>query len=280
MRLSTRPPAWSLGLLAVAPAAAQHACFLSPERFAVTHGTEARVRVLAGDALAPAPVAWPADVAWLFSRSPGVQENLESAAPAADGLISVLTGRIGVTVIGLDLPPSEIALSAGEWESFRRARLPRMRVAESAAGREAIRIRHVRSAKTLVRVREAGIADNASAGGESSGAPSAEAVSKTGQKAELRPLMDATRLRVGDDLAICVYADNIRRRNVRVTAVSVSAGAEQRVDVGEGGLANVRITHAGPWRIVCYIAEAADAAVPADIVLYSATLTFEAEGGA
>ncbi|NUQ50201.1 MAG: hypothetical protein HUU27_09835 [Phycisphaerae bacterium] len=242
----------------------------------MAHGTEARVRLLAGDALAPAPVAWPAAVAWLFSRSPGVQENLESAAPAADGLVSVPTGRIGVTVVGLDLPPDEIILSAGAWESFRRAHLPRMRVAESAAERETIRVRHIRSAKSLVRVREAG-AGGASAAAASADAPSAEAVSKTGQKAELRPLMDATRLRVGDDLALCVYADNVRRTGVRVTAVSVAAGAEQRVDVGEGGLANVRITHAGPWRIVCHFAEAAEAV---DLVLYSATLTFEVEGGA
>jgi len=253
-----------------ATALAQNALFVMPDQFSLAEGATARVRALAGQPAAAAPRPWP-EVRWLFSRSPGVQENLEDtkAAPGED-FLGVPTGRAGVTVIGLDLPPTTLALSSEEWSAFVAEHVLTVPEARSVAGDgRGVRIRQIASAKTLIRIR----AD------DGPGVSSAEAMSKAGLKAEIRPGADPTRLRVGSDLPLVVYADNIKRK-ARVTATALSGEAAQTVDIGAGGMAVIRITHTGIWRIAFHFLESAPPGEPqADYVVYSGTLTFEVPEG-
>jgi hypothetical protein len=270
MRIPSALAPTVIALLAGAAASAQEAVFLSPQSFVIPGG-QARVQLLSGQPAAAAATPWTADrTKWLFSRSAGAQDNLHDVAPAAaDDFLAIPAGKSGVTVIGLDLAPQVLEFTADEWQKRASAMRPAGAPLEnrSESGKR-VRVRHLASAKALLR---AGAAQGPDAA-------SAEAMSKTGQAAEIRPLFDPTVLRVGADLPLAVYADNIKRKDIRVAAASVQGGTVEEIEIGSGGLANLTLTHPGIWRIAFQVIEPAPK-VDSDVdwIVYSGTLTFEVQ---
>lgn len=266
-----RPIALTAVALTAAAVRGQSAPFLVPDRYAGAVGEELRLSVRTAEPGHPgeadlAQTDWPG-VEWFFARVGGTQENRSEVVPGDAGAVTWPLTHAGVTMVGVDFEPV-IETVPGE----RFARLLAERTAAAVppdlATRESVRVRHIRSVKTLVTVR-------------APGAPTPDAatgVSKAGQAVEIRPLFDPTATPVGGDLPLRMYIDGDAFGKPRIVATHAPSGASVTLGGGEGvrSTLDLRITGPGPWRVEFRHAAPLVGDAAADWVLYSATLTFEA----
>lgn len=217
--------------------------------------------------------AWPpGEIDWMFVRGGPEQENRHDVRPsrAGDNFVTVEVRHPGVTLLGIDRRAAVRELTPAQLRSFLQRNVAGG-AAKSVPADESLRIRHVSSAKTMVRV--------AAADGRI--VPSPIATSKTGQAVEIRPSFDPTAAVPGSDVPLRVYIDGSAKCGLQVRATCVTSGATTTFITDEGGFGHFRISDAGVWRVEVHHAEPAENDDSADWAIYSATLTFEvAEKGA
>ncbi|MCC6951559.1 MAG: DUF4198 domain-containing protein [Phycisphaerales bacterium] len=262
MPLTIRTPLVILPLLLTgAPALAQHLVVL-PSAFDAPLGADVTLRSENAGGNAPSPAPWPVEIAWLFVRSGGTQENRgpQDAPKPFEGQVKVTPASPGVALIGLDLP--------ARTESAQPARVLS---AAHAAGRtdvcpdRPILVRWVKSAATLVRVRD-----------ESGRVPpDGTGTSKAGLLAEIRPLMDAALTPAGGVLPVRAYLLGDAAPGAVILATHSSSGETQRVTSDAKGIADIQITLPGTWVIRSTMLRAA-AEGEAAMSVGEASLTFDA----
>lgn len=210
--------------------------------------------------------SWPAtsEVRWLFVRVSGTQENRDAANLGeidADGARRVLPAAAGTALVGVDLHTT-----LEEWNAEYATRFARACGNESLCLDHTLSVRHSVSAATVVEI--------ASAVQDASGPTTNHAaMSKSGQSAEIRPLMDPTRIQ-GGDLALRVYVGGEGVTGAQVRAVHTLSGSVQTVNADAKGIAIVNVDRAGEWRIEFHTLIPMDEHWQAT----SSTLTFVARG--
>lgn len=213
---------------------------------------------------ADAGVARPGDaIAWadaslthFFARAIGTQENRDSVLSRGDdpSALEWPAPEPGVLVVGADLAAREEALTGAQLRAL--AGLNAKGLADLAP-EGAIDVRRVECAKAILRT---------------GGGGSEVATSKTGQTAEIRPLMDPTRLTLPSDMAVRLYAGGSGASGARVTALHLDSGTVARSDADAQGIANITLDRAGRWRLEFH----APAREGEAWLVRSATLTFDA----
>lgn len=257
-------------LLLGASSGAQGVGHLFAGRYEAARGQTLEVRLdqHAADRWSPAP--WPTDLEWVFVRVAGTQENLPELQPdrPGDASVRVPLVRAGVTLVATDLVP--------RLETWTSEALPR-HLAElelqghlladwrASAESDEVRLRRLESHKLLVRsVGPAGWMPN-----------SATAQSKTGQRAELRPLADPTSMQRGSDLPLRVYFPHGPKENVRVLARHRETGRTQAFLTDREGTGFLSLEVAGLWTVEAHQLRVLPTDGDAELELVSATLTFE-----
>jgi uncharacterized GH25 family protein len=111
--------------------------------------------------------------------------------------------------------------------------------------------------------------------------------SKTGQKVEVLPLVDPTRVAPGDDLPVRVYYEGIKVAKARVTASVVPTAGGDPINLeaahptDEHGTTRFRVSQGGTWTIRFVHEPPAGPSGDISIQRYVAELIFNvAEGGA
>lgn len=269
MHFGRLPVGWiALGWLSAMPALAgpPSVTALTPERSVVALGESAGIRLEARSG-ADAKSAWPPDgVEWLFVRAAGIQENLHDARPAeGTETLTIPITQPGVTMIGVDRRAVLLDMTAAELLAFAElagasSAVERLR---SLAPEAPLRVRHVASAKALVRA--------------ATGAPrpSMIATSKAGQAVEIRLHVDPTLTRIGSDVPLVVYVEGDKRPGLQVRATIVSTGESSSLVTDAGGAGHVRITAAGPWRLEFHEIVPVPGDPSADWLVSTATLAFD-----
>ena len=252
-------------------AAELDAVYLKPAGFYITAGRPVQVRASQGSGIQVRSVPWPTDqINWLFIRATNSQENREDVGPrdAGSDFIEITVNKPGVALVGLDAKPDLQSWSAAELDPFLKRNLTTEAYQEFTARakeKSVWKIRRVQYAKTLVRIADADA---------QSPAPSSVAMSKTGQIAELRAMIDPTLALVGGDLPLRTYVDCDALGGVKVLAACVATGKTQEALCDKAGFANIRIDSTGEWRVEFH-AWRPPPDESCDGALYSATLTFE-----
>ncbi len=246
----------------------QTALFLEPSVSRVAVGEGIRLglsaRAVGGDGPAE-PTAWPAEIAWFFVRSGGAQDNRDRVEPVADGDAShvpITLASAGCAMLAVDFKPEVVTLTGEQFASLLAART---RIGPDAAlrAREQVRVRHVRSAKALVRVT-----------GETGPIDASTAVSKSGQAVEIRPFADPTLLPSPGNMPLRMYVGGDASGTPRLRAVHAATGEAR--DVAAQGTATLPILGPGTCRVEFHHAAPLVGDPEADWVLYTATLVFEA----
>lgn len=272
-----RPPAWHLWLLAAAVpawAAPPVTSFLTPSKYSAALGESIALRFDAGAAKDAQPAPWPAEaVQWMFVRGGGEQENRHDVRPqrAGDDSVALRIAHSGVTVVGT-LQSSVAEMTGSELRTYLQENVAADSIA-GASGLSAdrtVRVRHLRTGKTLIRV--------PSEDGQL--VPSAVATNKSGLAAEIRPRFDPTAAEVGSDLPLMVYVDGDKCPGAKIRATNVATGHTTVVNADPSGSAHFRVTGAGLWRVEFHHARPLADDATADWVLYSGTLSFEVTKGA
>lgn len=261
----------------VAAASGQTAQYLGADAYTARIGDRVAVHVEQGPAASARPVAWPAQqVRWFFYRAAGEQENQDEVRPvrSEENFVTVPLAHADVAVIGLDLKPVLRTLAS---EDFRRlADRAQPAAAAGSADRQAglqlpaqgvqVRVRQIESAKLLVRV----------IGDDGRREPSATAMSKTGQKAEIRLLADPTVSGLGSDIPVRVYIDGDKVPGARVRATAVAGASVRDFVTDSSGFGFFRLDEEGLWRLHFEYLRPLKDDPQADWELYVGTLTFEA----
>ena len=234
---------------------------LQPAAYTAPAGNPVELRLL-GQAGAPAP--WKdTNIDWLFVRVAATQRNMDAVPLAPNGRALIPLDHPGIAVIGVDLAPRTDTLPLSDLNTFI---ADRARLNGPLPERGAVRIRRVESAKTILR---------SGAPGQEAG--STEATGKTGQKVELRPLMDPATTPAGSDIAIRAYILGAGAGGARLIATHTPTGQTQDIACDGGGYGNLRITAPGEWRVEMHEVRAGDE--HGLVILYSATLTFSTPEG-
>jgi hypothetical protein len=237
--------------------------FIVPDRFAAAAHDAVRLSFRSPSDGKFEPIAWPV-VDRLFIRADGGQKNRHDVTPSqpdGDGLTLVLTTR-GANLVGADIRDAVERIPAAELRTLLERAGGKIAATIPDAGE--IRVRFVRSAATLLRV----------SSGDAPREPSAVATSKTGQKAEIRPLMDPTTAAVGSDLPFRVYVDGSKVEGVKVRATIAEATAVERT-TDAGGSLFFPVSAAGVWRLEFAHAKPLERDDAADWAVYVGTITFE-----
>jgi len=248
-------------------AAPPTASFLTPSDFTPQLGAAVDLRFRTGTA----GDAWPAgQVQWLFVRGGATQENRHDVRPEQpkSDFVALEIKHAGVTLVGVDLQPTILELTGVELRSFlvaNAADAAVLRKARALAPQGKHRVRHVASAKTLMRAlpRE-GLAQ-----------PSAIATSKTGQAVEMRLLVDPTLTPIGGDVPLRVYVNGEKKTGVKVRATCVATGKAQTFITDSVGSGHFCLNAAGQWRVEVHHARPLEGDDSADWVIHTATLTFK-----
>ena len=248
-------------VLLAGPALGQVTRALTPDRYVVPEGERVALSVAseAGEA------AWPErETRHFFVRSSWHQSNRDGVAPDADGVVRWTLDRPGVGVIGMDLEARTESTTGAALSAFLDERVAEGAARPAVGPGEAIEIRRVESFKTLVRVGEGG--------------PGTVATDKTGQRAEIRTLMDPTRLIAGSDLLVRAYADYGGAPGGIVRATNLDTGAVASVQLDAEALGLLRIGEPGRWMLEFHHLRAPEE--EGAWTLYSSTVTFRvpAEG--
>jgi hypothetical protein len=231
--------------------------FLQPAAYRAPAGREIELRLL-GQAVAPQP--WKdTDTDWLFVRVAASQRNMDDPSLSPDGRALVPLDQPGIAVIGADLAPRTDTLALADLNAFIAAN-GRLNGPIPELG--PVRIRRVESAKTILRV---------GTPGQEAGAT--EATGKTGQKVELRPLMDPAATPPDSDIAVRAYILGAGAGGARLLATHIPTGRAQDITCDGSGYGNIHIDAPGEWRIEMHELSAGDE--HGLLILYSATLTFE-----
>jgi hypothetical protein len=273
--------------------------YLVPESGHAAIGQEMSLALRPGiDADSPAR-PWPAaGVPWLFVRTDSTQRNRHGVGPE-DPLARSISVRLlhpGVTMVGIEQPVSEKSVAGADLAEFA---VDRATIESDPPALDGdIVLRRIESAKALIRVRNR---TGASIRGDA-------ATSKSGQRVELRALVDPTAVPIGSDIWVRAYVNGSSVPRARVFATNVDDGRVREALADGAGIASFRLDSPGRWRIefhrlapplpperqapprVRVIApptpgadgsdEPGSPRTEPDWVLYSATLTFDAgEGG-
>lgn len=268
---SARPIAITAAAVLATAASAQTTVFLEPSVFRAGVGEEVELRLVGREAVAdeqPAPTAWPIQIEWLFIRFGGVQDNRDRVEPVGEGVNSHVTltmpaaGVAGCAMLAVDFEPEIVTLTGEQFASLIAART---RVAPDAALRERgqVRVRHVQSAKALIRV-----------GGEAGAVDASTAVSKAGQAVEIRPFADPTLTPAPGDFPARMYIGGDAFGSPRLHAAHVPTGESREVTASSTAI--LPMTAAGRWRVEFHHAAPLTGDPEADWALYTATLVFEA----
>ncbi len=213
--------------------------------------------------------AWPGSLEWAFVRGAGEQENLQDLARSAQGGSARLTlSKAGIALIGIDRRAEVRDVPRAEFQTFLSTAIPEANLPKAPfdpQGSGPIRVRRLDSAKLLVRVvGEEGFLPN-----------SATAQSKTGQRAEIRPLADPTSLPLKADLPLRVYLPQARGQRLRVRARHVPSSRTQSFLTDAGGTGYFSVELSGLWVVETYHATPTNEDPEADWEVIGATLTFE-----
>jgi hypothetical protein len=265
-------------LLAAAGAAtarvrAQSISYLLPDRYEVVAGREVAVHVARGASGVLATIPWPGeDIEWFFVRTAGTQRNLSKPATALPGedFLRLELSEPDVALIGMDSRPWIESVRGTEMRKFLESAvavssLPADWMAQTSG--ETLRVRHVESAKLLVRV------VRSAPGAKDEWRGSATGSSKAGQRTEIRPLVDPTAIAVGSDLPLRIsWADSA---SVDVRIVTRQVGTETTLTTAApGGAGWFTVTAPGEWRVEVHRAKRLKDDPAADWELETATLSF------
>jgi hypothetical protein len=209
------------------------------------------------------------EVAWMFARVAATQRNMDRPPLDAAGQPSLTLDTPGVGVIGVDLKPRDITVALKDLEKFISEHATARDKAAPPPGAKDARIRRVESLKAILR-----------SGPPGAEAGRSEATGKTGQAAEIRPLMDPSALLLPSDLAVRAYAGSAAAAGARLFATHLSSGRTQEFRCDSTGYGHFNLDAPGQWRVELHLL-AVDIAQQGEdpgppLTLYSATLTFEA----
>lgn len=268
---------WTSALLFAAAAATAPAQPLRTLEGALEAAAPPRERVLvlhAAELAAPPPdapnrdavlaLAWDTlDVQWLFWRWQDRAENRHpETVPAAEaGALRLEAGEAGPVVVGADFPQRTARLTAEQAAQVRQLAAPPGPAGTQHAAQPLAVIR-LESATAIVR------SDRDDSG------PSPIATSKTGQGAEIRPLMDPSRVPVDSDLAIRAYVQGASAPAQRVLAVHLDSGRTTPIDTDDSGIGSFTIDASGAWLL--YFHRLEDGEGERRPRLFTATLRFDA----
>lgn len=260
---------------ASARARAQSVTYLLPDRYDVVAGRDVSVHVSRGTSGALETIPWPSvDVGWFLVRSAGTQRNLADAdaRPALENedFVRLSLSDPDAALIGIDARPRIERIPGSAWQKFLEAE-----IADSAlpadwrrrASGETVRVRRVESMKLLVRAAKTGSSDADLWRGSATGS------SKTGQRTEIRPLIDPTAMAVGSDLPLRVSWADPTGVEAKFVVRQVAAETVQRVSA-PGGAGWFTVTAPGEWRIEVHRAKPLQGDPAADWELETATLSF------
>ncbi len=220
----------------------------------------------AGAGAGRAASGWPeSEIKWIFERADGTQRNHDtlSAAGVAKDRASIPLRQTGVTMVGLDFKPRDVTLDEAQLGDLlkRFPEAPGEDNRDGSAAKIGRRVRHESSATALIRSVD-------------SDEPSAIATSKSGQRAEIRPFMDPTLLKIGGDLPLKVYADGDKAVGARVRIVPPRGDAIEQVS-NPSGMVTIAIDASGVWRLEMEQLVRAKHEPATDWVFYTSSLTFE-----
>jgi hypothetical protein len=253
---------------------AQSTTYLVPARFEAAAGgkLDVHIELGVGDALSPA--AWPSgSLEQFFVRTAGTQRNLPDAAPAhsEDAFVTLDLGDPDAVMIGLDRRPWIESVPGPKLRAFLEKDVAASSLPEGWKARtesDALRVRHLDSAKLLVRaVRELTVGVPEKLPG------SATSASRAGQRSEIKVLVDPTVMALGSDLPLRVSWFDSKDVDATILAKNVPSGSEVSVRTTKGN-GWLRIDHPGRWQLEVHRARTLADDVAADFEIESATLVF------
>lgn len=236
--------------------------YLDPGSFTIEAGAAVRLRLRDGTGQA---LPWEAEpIAWLFVRVAGTQRNYDTPQLDAGQVLLAPLAR-GVGVAGVEIAPRLVSVSTADLTRLIAAGeispagpiLPLDRAGPTT-------LRRVESLKAIVRFGPPGQDDGAS-----------EATGKTGQLAEIRPLMDPAAIPVGSDMAVRLYAHGAGLAHVRAFASSGPGGPAHAFTTDAHGIGHFPIDRPGTWQVHFVALTAAPPASEAAADLIIGTLVFE-----
>jgi hypothetical protein len=218
------------------------------------------------------PLPWPGEEesAWVFERDDHVQRNADVRAADGPGGRTVLVSpaRPGGMALGLDLRPRDVEVAGGDLATFAAARISPREISPRVSARLArpvLAVRRFESTKLVLRSEAPGSARS----------PSPTILSKTGQQAEIRFLMDPTATPIGGDIGVRVYAMGRGWEGARVIATNLGTGASQAFSADAHGIGSFTLDAPGTWLVEFHaIVEPRGADEP--LSLYSASAVFHA----
>lgn len=252
--------------------ATRFAEFLASDRYHAAVGENVLVGLFAAQPDGPRLLDWPSGrVGRFFVLAHGTQDYLDEARPAPGSQqVAIPIQQPGVTVIGRDAPAETWTLSREASEEL----VQRLNAtihdearwqAALAAGPVSMRV--LRSSKVLVRTPDAPLG------------PARTAAAKTGQAAEIRPLMDPTVLELPSDVALRLYTGEVKVERASFIATHINSGAALRFEANESGIANLRLDRSGTWRVEVHCLAPPGEPDHGTWTLYSSVLMFQTREG-
>ena len=275
--MNTARRSWLFAVVAalgvgVALGAPPTAAFLTVDKHTAAVGDVVKLHFETGGAKDAQPAPWPRNqVEWMFVRGGADQENQHNVQPtdARENNVPLKVTHAGVTLIGADQKPQVLEMTAAEFRAFAGQNLELGEAAGKLPEGEArIRVRHIASAKALVRTPAA----------DGRLIPWAIAASKAGQAVEMRPLFDPTAICPESDLPLCYYVNGAKVPGAKIQATNVTTGATVGFVTDRGGAGYFHVAECGVWRVVAQHARPLEGDAKADWELRTATLTFEVTG--
>jgi hypothetical protein len=213
--------------------------WLTPAEYSLRPGQTAALTLKTHDDLAS---PWPAGPVQDFClRFELEQRNDDRVATRDNGLTAEFTAPPrGVAMTLLDFQPVELTVDVADLRAA--AENDGLAIAKDCnlPAEGSVRVRRLESLKLVTRVRGRDTDEKQ---------PSAIAMSKTAQHAEIRLISDPTTLTPGADLPLRLYADGAAIRHGVVIAEHVPTKTRQRVVADRGGIATLRSVQAGAWRL-------------------------------
>ncbi len=223
---------------------------------------------------------WPTqELGWLFVREDGTQRNYDALAPSPEDarLVRFERGTQGVALVGWDLPARVERSTGGELRAFLAERgfqraLPTG--VEALPAEQAIAVQRIESLTLLARGTRV----------ESSPEPSTVATSKTGQRMELRAVLDPSFAVAGSEFCFRMYlpAGGARVEDALLwaRAVHLPSGEVRAVEVLPDRSLRTKLDRPGAWMLEAHRLRPLEAArsettPTAELELASSTLVFD-----
>jgi len=223
---------------------------------------------------------WPAqELGWLFVREEGAQRNYDALAPSPEDarLVRVERGTQGVALVGWDLPARVEASTGGEVRAFlaeRGFQLALPTGLEALLAEQAIAVQRIESLALLARATRM----------DSAPEPSAVATSKTGQRMELRAILDPSFAAAGSEFCFRLYLPaggaGAGDALLWARAVHLPSGEVRAVEVLPDRSLRTKLDRPGPWMLEAHRLRPLEAGGPgttpgAEVELASSTLVFD-----